>query len=226
MKHKAYKPEDRVLRFFSCDVNITKRDDAQEDDGIRTITGRPIVFNSPYDVWGEWEERIDPHALDEADMTDVAFLVNHDDRMIPCARSRRNNENSTMRLNIVENEGVDMIANIDVRNNDTSRALASAVDRGDITGMSWAFTIESYEWQNLDTDYPTKLITRVGRVFEVSAVNSPAYTETSIHARNAEHQALESARAALESAKAEKRAELKAELLAELEKLGGQKNDH
>jgi phage head maturation protease len=92
--------------------------------------------------------------------------------------------------------------------------------------MSWAFTIESYEWQNLDTDYPTKLITRVGRVFEVSAVNSPAYTETSIHARDAEHQALESARAALESAKAEKRAALKAELLAELEKLGGQKNDH
>lgn len=225
MKHKAYRPEDRVLRFFSCDVNITKRDEG-DDDGIRTITGRPIVFNSPYDVWGEWEERIDPHALDEADMTDVALLVNHDERMIPCARSRRNNENSTMRLNIVENEGVDMIANIDVKNNDTSRALASAVDRGDITGMSWAFTIESYEWQNLDTDYPTKLITKVGRVFEVSAVNSPAYTETSIHARDAEHQALESARAALESAKAEKRAELKAALLAELEKLGGQNHDH
>ena len=82
-----------------------------EREGIRTITGRPIVYNSRTDI-GYFDEIIMPGALDNADLTDVRFLVNHNIDMIPLARSRRNNENSTLRLdpNIY---GLDMAADVD-----------------------------------------------------------------------------------------------------------------
>ena len=54
------------------------------------ISGRPIVYDSVTDL-GFFDEVIDFGALDEADLTDVRFLVNHNTDMIPLARSRRNN---------------------------------------------------------------------------------------------------------------------------------------
>ena len=71
-----------------------------EDDGIRSITGHPAVFNSPADIGGWFEETIDPGAFDDCDLTDVCLFANHRDMKIPLARSRRNNGSSTMQLSI------------------------------------------------------------------------------------------------------------------------------
>ena len=62
---------------------------AEENENEHIITGRPIVYNSRTDL-GFFDEVIDQGALDGADLTDVRFLVNHDTRKIPLARSRRN----------------------------------------------------------------------------------------------------------------------------------------
>lgn len=173
-----------------------------EEDGIVILSGRPIVYNSRTDL-GFFDEIIEQGALDNTDLTDVRFLINHDTSRIPSARSRRNNGNSTMQFS-VDQEGmrIDWVK-LDVKNNEQSRALASAVKRGDITGMSFMFILDEdgYEWQNLETDHPTRVIKRISSVIEVSAVTFPAYEATSIEVNQRNKQALESARASLESAR-------------------------
>ena len=179
-----------IKRSYSFEVR------AEEQDGGRIITGRPIVYGSETDI-GFFREIIDQGALDEADLTDVRFLVNHNTDMIPLARSRRNNGNSTMKMS-VDMMGLNLdFVKLDTENNMDARALYSAVERGDITGMSFMFTIEDEEWQDLDTDSPLRRIKKIGKVYEVSAVTFPAYEATEINARD--KAALESAQATLES---------------------------
>lgn len=161
------------------------------------IVGRPIVYNSKTDL-GYFDEIIEPGALDKADLKDVRFLVNHNTKMIPLARSRRNNENSTMQLT-VDKDGMSIRVNLDTENNVEAKSLYSAIKRGDISGMSFMFVIESERWEALDSDHPTRHIERISIVHEVSAVTFPAYEATDISARNKE--ALDSAKTALERAR-------------------------
>lgn len=184
---------------------------AEEKDGEGIITGRPIVYNQRTDIGGWFEEVIDSGALDGADLTDVRFLVNHDTRKIPLARSRRNNGNSTMQFSI-DPEGMllDWVK-LDIKSNPEAAALYSAVSRGDITGMSFMFSVKGEKWDNLDTDYPTRHITEIGKVVEVSAVTFPAYEATTINARGKD--ALESARSAVETARQAEAAKVETEAL-------------
>lgn len=191
--------------------DIQTRDD--ENEGIVILSGRPIVYNSRTNL-GLFDEIIEQGALDGTDLTDVRFLVNHDTSKIPLARSRRNNGNSTMQFS-VDQEGmkIDWVK-LDVKNNEQARALVSAVKRGDITGMSFMFIFDDdgYEWLNLETDHPTRVIKRITSVIEVSAVTFPAYDATSIEVNQRDKQALESARAALESARKRDDKSLESEL--------------
>lgn len=191
----------RINRYFGCEI----RAEENEERG-KYITGQPIVYGSTYDN-GVFAETIDAGALDAADLKDVRLLVNHDMSMIPLARSRNNNANSTMQLEITEN-GLNIRADLDTENNATAEALYSAVSRGDISGMSFCFTVNTETWTGLDTDTPVRHITGIDKVFEVSAVTMPAYDATTIEARAADAAALESARAALESAKADEAAKV------------------
>lgn len=180
-------------RAFTFDVRAI-----ESENGEKIITGRPIVYEAKTDL-GYFDEVIARGALDGADLRDVRFLVNHNTSMIPLARSRRNNGNSTMKLS-TDFDGMSMdFVKLDVDNNSDARALYSAVQRGDITGMSFMFSIDAQEWLDLESDHPTRRITKIGKVVEVSAVTFPAYDSTEISARSKE--ALESARHELESAR-------------------------
>lgn len=179
-------------RFYNFDVS------AEETERGHVLTGRPIVYNSRTNI-GPFDEIIEPGALDGTDLTDVRFLVNHNTMMIPLARSRRNNGNSTMKLTPDESGLLIDYVSLDVENNADARALESAVKRGDISGMSFMFSIDGFEWENLESDHPTRHITKIGSVVEVSAVTFPAYDTTEIYARS--KRALENARSALESAR-------------------------
>lgn len=176
--------------------NFEIRAENNEKNGDH-IVGRPIVYNSKTDL-GYFDEIIEGGALDKANLKDVRFLVNHDTSMIPLARSRNNNENSTMQLE-VDKDGMGIRVNLDTDNNSEARNLYSAIKRGDISGMSFMFTIDDEEWENLESDHPTRHIRKIGQVFEVSAVTFPAYEATEISARDKE--ALDSAKATLDSVK-------------------------
>lgn len=188
-------------RSYSFDVLAS-----ETGDGEKIITGRPIVYNSRTNL-GDFDEVIDAGALDKADLTDIRFLVNHDTSMIPLARSRRNNGNSTMKLT-PDGEGLNLdFVKLDTENNSDARSLYSAVSRGDVTGMSFMFFVDSERWEDLESEHPVRHITAISRVLEVSAVTWPAYESTEIYARS-EASALESAKSVLEKARAEFRATL------------------
>ena len=187
----------------------------QDEKRGNIITGRPIVYNSRTDL-GWFDEVIEPGALNETDLTDVRFLVNHDTKMIPLARSRRNNGNSTMKMS-VDNQGLNLdYVSLDTENNATARSLYSAIERGDLSGMSFMMSIDGERWENLESNHPTRYIEKIGSVYEVSAVTWPAYDSTEINARSKE--ALDNARLALDRAKQRSEQSLDNDLL-ELEKM-------
>lgn len=171
---------------------------AEENEKGNIITGRPIVYGQRINL-GWFDEIIEVGALDNADLTDVRFLVNHDTSKIPLARSRRNNGNSTMKITPDQlGMSLDWVK-LDTENNSEARALYSAVQRGDISGMSFMFSIDDEEWSELESDHPTRHIRKIGSVVEISAVTFPAYESTEINARSKE--ALENARSAMEIAR-------------------------
>ncbi len=167
------------------------------DNGKNVIVGRPIVYEQKTDL-GFFDEIIERGALDKTDLRDVRFLVNHDISRIPLARSRRNNENSTMQLT-VDKDGMGIRVTLDTENNADARALYSAVERGDISGMSFMFSVKRDAWDDLESDHPTRRVKEIGTVVEVSAVTFPAYEQTEIGTRC--KTALDNARAALDSAR-------------------------
>lgn len=189
-KNQMTKPE-LTRRNYSFEIR------AEENESGSVILGKPIVYDSKTDL-GWFDEIIERGALDKADLTDVRFLVNHDISKIPLARSRKNTKNSTMQLT-VDNDGMGIRVNLDTENNAEARSLYSAVQRGDITGMSFMFGINDEEWENLESDHPTRHIRAISTVVEVSAVTFPAYESTEINARD--KSALENARSAVETAR-------------------------
>jgi len=188
--------KNKEIRAFDFEVRAE-----ENDEHGSFITGQPIVYNEPSDM-GWYREYIDDGALDNTDLRDVRFLVNHNTDMIPLARSRNNNANSTMQMEVIPNVGMSIRVDLDTENNSEAKSLYSAVKRGDISGMSFMFTVEEDKWEDLDSDYPTRHILSFAKVFEVSAVTFPAYEQTSIQARGLSD-ALDSARTSLDSAKAE-----------------------
>lgn len=157
------------------------------------------------DFFGEFVEVIRKGAFDETDFSDVRLLVNHDMNGIALARSRRNNKSdkpNTMQLFVDEN-GVNVKADLDTENNEQARALYSAISRGDMDGMSFCFFVseDNQRWSVRD-GVDVREILKVDKVIEVSAVNFPAYEGTNINSRSldSDRRALENARAALENA--------------------------
>lgn len=190
--------KNKEIRAFNFEV----RAEQNEEHG-HYLAGTPIVYNTTTDL-GWYDEVIDQGALDEADLKDVRFLINHNTDMVPLARSRNNNVNSTMQLE-VNDGGMNIRVDLDVDNNTDARNLYSAVERGDLDGMSFMFTVDADSWEDLESEHPTRHIEKLGKVFEVSAVTFPAYEATTISARGLDD-ALDSARLSLESAKAERKA--------------------
>lgn len=205
---------DKEIRSFDFEV----RADQNEEHG-HFLTGRPIVYGSKTDL-GWYDEIIKDGALDGADLRDVRFLVNHNTDMIPLARSRNNNANSTMQM-WVEEDGMHIRVNLDVERNSEAKSLYSAVDRGDVSGMSFMFSVDEDSWEGLDTEMPKRTINSIGKIFEVSAVTFPAYEQTSIQAADLS-EALENAKDVLESAKRSAEDEVKR---AEIRNLLGGKKD-
>ena len=182
---------------------------AEQDERGAWIEGYPIVFNQETVIGGYCREVILPEAVTDELLRDVALMIGHDFGMIPLAHSRRNNGNSTMQLTVDEH-GVKMRALLDVENNPKAKEAYSAIKRGDISGMSFAFVVGEERWEDLDTDMPLRVITRLAAIYEVSLVAFPAYPGTSVQAAS-EGDALESVKASLESARKQAEEERAAE---------------
>ena len=146
-----------------------------------TIVGNPIVFEVPTTIsledGGSYTEVIHAGALDGCDLSDSTLKVNHNDTMIPLARTGR-----TMTLTVTD-EGLHMVATL-AGDNQTAREVYSAIKRGDMSGMSFAFVVAE-GGSTYDATTNTRHINSIRAVLEVSIVEHPAYPTASVEARDA-----------------------------------------
>ena len=187
--------------------NIENIDNEQQNNSSEAILeGYAAIYNSETIIGGMFKEIIEAGAFEGTDFDDVALYYNHDTNRIPLARSRRNNANNTLFLQ-PDNIGLKMRASIDIENNTEAKALNSAIRRGDISGMSYMFEVAEEEWKDVDQEMPTRIIKKVSKVIEVSAVNYPAYEDTTIYARALV--SLDNEKKALDNARANKQIEIR-----------------
>ncbi len=194
-------------------IERVRQTEVKAAEAANVIDGRPVVYDTPTDIGGWFEETIVKGALEGTDLSDVRFCKNHDTHNV-FARSK--NGKGTMKLT-PDDEGLDMSAEVDTEGNPLAATLYSEVSRGDIDGMSFMFTVAEDRWEDLDTDYPKRFIEKIGAILEVSAVTFPAYPTTSISARAKE--AVETARSEAEALRALNQAEADKELELEKEKI-------
>ena len=140
------------------------------------VRGTAIVFDTPtclFEVDGvKYYEVIDRHALDGCDLSDVIMNYNHGGKVV--ARLR----NKTLVLTITD-RGLDMEA--DLSGTVAGRDLYEEIDGGYIDKMSFSFVVQAAEY---DAATHTRRITKIRKLYDVSAVDIPAYEETSLSARS------------------------------------------
>jgi phage head maturation protease len=105
--------------------------------------------------------------------------------------------------------GLDIEAVLAVNESSRAKDLFTAIKREDIDKMSFMFSVDEEDWEDLESDHPVRHIKKIGSVVEVSAVTFPAYDTTSINARSKE--ALENARSAVETARQQRSNSLESE---------------
>ncbi len=145
-------------------------------EGYATTFEDPyVLFEDEYDGW-KYVEIIDRHALDEADLSDVIFQYDHEGRVYA-----RNSNNT---LFFEPNEHGFFIA-ADLSKTSLARQMYEDISVGNLTRMSWAFTIAEEEFSSdVENKVFTTRIKRVKKVYDVSAVSYPADPNTEISARH------------------------------------------
>lgn len=152
------------------------------DESNGLIEGVPIVFDTPTDIGGWFQETICKGAITQDIIKDVRFFWNHNIDEKAVARTIIPLEKlGGMELHI-EDDRVKMLANPNRKRTDVND-LCLAIEDGVINAMSFMFGVKEERWEDEDTDYPKRFITKIDPLIEVSAVNFPAYATTSINAR-------------------------------------------
>ena len=157
-----------------------RKADLAADDGEMTVSGYAAVFDQPAVMWHDpysgidYKESVGAHAFDKADMSNVVLRYNHNDSCEILART----SNGTLTLEVDE-KGLRIQAKL--ANTTLGRDVYELIKRKDITQMSFAFTVAP-DGDVYDNKTYTRYINNIDRVFDVSAVDLPAYEGTSIEA--------------------------------------------
>ena len=153
------------------------------DEDNRQVEGYAVVFNSTTDL-GWFTEEIDPHAFDNADMSNVYLLGNHDENIVLAGTS-----NNSLEWTINET-GVYQKA--DIIDTTTGEDWLKLVKKGLINKQSFAFTIadDGDEWTMRDGK-EHRIIRSIEKLFDFSLVTYPAYEQTSVRSNQVDELALE-----------------------------------
>jgi len=166
--------QDREYRALAALLSVQQATKRIDTDYY--VEGYATTFDKPYFLYEfdgvKFYERIDAHALDGADMSDVIMQYDHEGRVF--ARQ----SNKTLIL-VPDHKGLLVAA--DLGKTDLARGLYQDIDAGMITKMSWAFTVKE---ESYDRATHTRTILKIKKVYDVSAVSIPANGDTEISARN------------------------------------------
>ena len=147
-------------------------------EGEQVVEGYALVFNQETVLFEmgdvQYKEIIDRNALVGADLTDIPFKYNHSDNVMVMARTR----NNTLKVT-PDDHG--LFIHAELANTTTGKDMYELIRRGDIDKMSFAFTVKE---DSYDRETHTRKILKIEKLYDVSAVDLPAYDQTSISARS------------------------------------------
>lgn len=173
--------QEREYRALAAPLSVQQ--ETKRIDTDYYVEGYATTFDKPYLLYEldgvKFYERIDAHALDGADMSDVIMQYDHEGRVF--ARQ----SNKTLIL-VPDHKGLLVAA--DLGRTDLARGLYQDIEAGMITKMSWAFTVKEDAY---DRATHTRTILKIKKVYDVSAVSIPANGDTEISARNFAHRSYE-----------------------------------
>ena len=170
---------EREYRDFTLEI---KAPDTEEEKTM-VVEGYASTFNEPYELYSDSEvrilEQVDPKAFDEADMSDVIFQYDHRGRVF--ARM----SNGTLDVNPDEHG---LAIRADLGGTDIGRQLYEEIRGGYTTKMSYGYTVTADKWDETRGEdgvlTEIRTITKISKVYDVSAVSLPANDGTSITVRN------------------------------------------
>ena len=155
-----------------------------QGEGRYIVVGYATTFNEPYTLYSEpgyrFQEVVDPAAFDDTDMSDVIMQYDHEGRVF--ART----SNGTLEVN-PDKTGLKTRAKLG--GTELGRQVYEEIDGGYTTKMSFGFKVkedkrEVTEDKELGTVTVLRTITKIGKLYDVSAVSLPANDATEISARN------------------------------------------
>ena len=155
----------------------------------RKIEGRSIVFNSLSQDFGGWKEEISPDAISDEiiNASDILFLLNHSDSRGILGRKRKGSGSLSTEI---REDGV--YFSFDAPQTSLGDELLEYLRRGDITQCSFAFTVDDDDWKEQEDGTYIRTIKKFHNIYDMSAVYTPAYTDTEVKcARFAEIKAQE-----------------------------------
>lgn len=183
-------------RDFRRFVEFELRSIQDTEDNELWIEGYAAVFNEPtvlFEYDGiEYKEQIDDRAFEGADMSDVIFNYNHGGKVM--ARTR----NKTLQVS-ADKKGLFMKARLD--GTEEGRKLHEEIKGGYIDRMSYSYTVKEAAY---DSQNHLRTIRQIKKLYDVSAVDIPAYDTTSIQARSFEELESEAKKLASEAEKRKK----------------------
>lgn len=168
----AYRPDRREYRSFNAG-NFSAAE-APEEEQSYIVEGYATTFNDPYELAHGMFEVIDRNALAAADMSDVIVQYNHAGMVL--ARM----SNGSLQL-VPDDHGI--LCRMDLSGTRQGRDLYEAIKNGLVTQMSWGFTVADDGWE-YDRNTRTSTVTKVAKVYDVSAVSIPANAGAEIKARS------------------------------------------
>jgi HK97 family phage prohead protease len=165
--------------------------DRDQNNGDMIVEGHATTFDEEYELYAyddSWDgyrvhvvEKVDRHAFDETDMSDVIFLYDHAGRVM----ARNRNETLT-----VKPDNIGLFVRANLSGSDLGPGLYSDIQNGYVDRMSMQFTVAAHQLtEERDDENKTakvvRTITRIGKLYDVSAVGIPANDGTDISARSA-----------------------------------------
>lgn len=159
-------------------IQTENRNDNQNE---LVLVGTPILFDTPTTIGagtGAYTEVIQRGALDGVNLTDTRLLYNHDMNKVPLARTPK-----TMQLSL-NTAGLEMRA--ELADTEEARSVWKAIQRGDLSGMSFAFKVaeDGQKWEKRSDGRLYRTINKIQSIYEISIVPFPAYPSTSVEARS------------------------------------------
>ena len=154
-----------------------------DEEGNMEVEGYATTFNQPYLLYDgryyKLYEKIDPGAFNECDMTDVVMQYDHEGRVF--ARTK----NGTLSLS-PDATGLKVAA--DLGGTDIGRQLYQEIKGGYTDKMSFGFVVAEDKRETIvdhenNVEIVNRTITKIKKLYDVSAVSIPANDMTSISAR-------------------------------------------